>query len=137
SKYKLMFIPFYHPLYKKQFAYEYDEAETWYKENNKGKRLSVKDLEPDEKVLYEKGANLRQLMWRKYKLLDMTLQEFQQEYPSNILESFISTGNSVFDQSMVLNRFNHVIEPYKKNEIINEVPELLHKFINRGLEIFY
>lgn len=137
SKYKLMFIPFYHPLYKKQFAYEYDEAETWYKENNKGKRLSMADLEPDEKVLYDKGANLRQLMWRRYKLLDMTLQEFQQEYPSNILESFISTGNSVFDQSLVLNRFNHVIEPYKKNEIINEVPELLHKFINRGLEIFY
>jgi Terminase RNaseH-like domain len=137
SKYKLMFIPFYHPLYKKQFAYEYDEAETWYKENNKGKRLSMADLEPDEKVLYDKGANLRQLMWRRYKLLDMTLQEFQQEYPSNILESFISTGNSVFDQSIVLNRFNHVIEPYKKNEIINEVPELLYKYINRGLKVFH
>ncbi|MBB6445621.1 hypothetical protein [Bacillus benzoevorans] len=97
SKYKLMFIPFYHDLYKKQFKFEYDEAEIWHKEDNKGVRLSVKDLEPSEKVLYDKGANLRQLMWRRYKLLDMTLQEFQQEYPSNILESFISTGSSVFE----------------------------------------
>ncbi|MFB5281914.1 DNA packaging protein [Peribacillus sp. Hz7] len=137
SKYKTMFIPFYHDLYKKQFKFEHDEAESWYKENNKGTRLSVKDLEPDEKLLYEKGCNLRFLMWRRYKLLDMTLQEFQQEYPSNILESFISTGSSVFDQTTVLDRLNSAMQPYKKNEIINDVPELLHKFINKGLEIFY
>ena len=137
SKYKTMFIPFFHNLYRKQFAYEHDEAETWYKENNQGKRLSVKDLEPSEKVLYEKGANLRFLMWRRYKLLDMTLQEFQQEYPSNILESFISTGSSVFDQTMVLDRINRVIPPLSKNEIINDVPELLHKFVGRGLNVFH
>lgn len=137
SKYKLMFIPFFHDLYKKQFKFEHDEAETWYKEDNKGVRLSVKDLEPSEKVLYDKGANLRFLMWRRYKLLDMTLQEFQQEYPSNILESFISTGSSVFDQSIVLDRLNSVIEPFKKDEILNEVPDLLHKFIGKGLEIFH
>ncbi|MFJ8263309.1 DNA packaging protein [Rummeliibacillus sp. NPDC094406] len=136
SKYKLMFIPFYHELYKKQFKFEYDEAEAWYRGDNKGSRLSVKDLEPDELVLYEKGANLRQLMWRRYKLLDMTLQEFQQEYPSNMLESFISTGTSVFDQALILQRMNGVQAPYKKNNIINDVPELIHKYINKGLEIF-
>lgn len=136
SKYKLMFIPFYHELYKKQFKFEYDEAEAWYRADNKGSRLSVKDLEPDEQVLYEKGANLRQLMWRRYKLLDMTLQEFQQEYPSNMLESFISTGTSVFNQALILQRMNGVQAPYKKNNIINDVPKLIHKYINRGLEIF-
>ncbi|WP_449619969.1 DNA packaging protein [Robertmurraya sp. Marseille-Q9965] len=137
SKYKLMFIPFYHDLYKKQFKFEHDEAENWHKEDNKGVRLSVKDLEPSEKVLYDKGANLRFLMWRRYKLLDMTLQEFQQEYPSNILESFISTGSSVFNQSMILDRLNTVIEPFKKDELLNELPGLLHKFLGKGLEIFH
>lgn len=137
SKYKLMFIPFYHELYKKQFKYEYDEAETWYKENNKGKRLSVAELEPSEKVLYDAGANLRQIMWRQYKLLDMTLQEFQQEYPSNVLESFISTGSSVFDQATIINRMNTSLIPLKKSDIMQDVPELVHKFIGRGLEIFH
>jgi hypothetical protein len=137
SKYKTMFIPFYHELYKKQFKFEYDEAEIWFRADNKGVRLSVKDLEPSEKVLYDAGANLRQLMWRRYKLLDMTLQEFQQEYPSNVLESFISTGSSVFNQTMIINRMNTALTPHKKNEIIDDVSELLHKFINKGLEVFH
>ena len=137
SKYKLMFIPFYHDLYRKQFKFEYDEAETWFKEDNKGVRLSAKDLEPSEEILYKAGANLRQLMWRRYKLLDMTLQEFQQEYPSNILESFISTGSSVFNQSMILDRLNSATDPFKKDEIVQDVPELLHKFIGRGLNIYH
>lgn len=137
SKYKTMFIPFYHDLYKKQFKYEHDEAETWYKEDNKGVRLSVKDLEPSEKVLYDNGANLRFLMWRRYKLLDMTLQEFQQEYPSNVLESFISTGSSVFDQAMIINRMNTAMKPLGKNDVISASTAILHKFINKGLEIFH
>lgn len=136
SKYKTMFIPFYHDLYKKQFKYEHDEAETWYKEDNKGVRLSVKDLESSEKVLYDNGANLRFLMWRRYKLLDMTLQEFQQEYPSNVLESFISTGSSIFDQAMIINRMNTAMKALGKNDVINDSKEILHKFINKGLEIF-
>src|SRR5699024_7608838 len=44
SKYKAMFIPFYHKLYKKQFKHDYDEAEKWHIAND-GKRLSKKDLE--------------------------------------------------------------------------------------------
>ncbi|WP_210367422.1 DNA packaging protein [Bacillus sp. REN3] len=137
SKYKTMFIPFYHDLYKKQFAHDHDEAEKYHRETNKGKRLSVADLEPDEKVLYDNGANLRFLMWRRYKLLDMTLQEFQQEYPSNILESFISTGNSVFDQSIVLSRLGNIKTPLSKNEVKDDVPEILYKYIGKGLSIFY
>ena len=137
SKYKSMFIPFYHDLYKKQFKFEHDEAETWFKADNKGVRLSVKELEPDEKILHDRGANLRFLMWRRYKLLDMTLQEFQQEYPSNILESFISTGSSVFNQSAILSRLNTIVKPFSKSEVIEDVPGLLHRFIGKGLEIFF
>ncbi|GAA4704238.1 hypothetical protein GCM10023228_05250 [Brevibacillus fulvus] len=136
SKYKAFFVPFYASLYKEQFRAEHDEAEEWFKANNKGNRLREKDLEPDEKILYEKGANLRFLMWRRYKLLDMTLQEFYQEYPSNPMESFISTGQSVFDQSKVLERLNYVSEPLPTNEVYNQLPDVLKPYINRGLYIY-
>ncbi|WP_066174671.1 terminase large subunit domain-containing protein [Bacillus marinisedimentorum] len=137
SKYKAMFIPFFHELYKKQFKHDHDEAEKWFKEDNKGVRLSVKELEPTEKVLHDAGANLRFLMWRRYKLLDMELQEFQQEYPSNPLESFVTSGNAVFDQSKVLERINHVLTPLDRKQLIDEVPEVLHRYINKGFYIYY
>lgn len=137
SKYVSYFVPFFHKLYKKQFAHDYDEAETWYKATNKGKRLSVDDLEDDELVLYKNGANLRQLMWRRWKMLDMeSPQQFMQEYPSNPIESFISTGQSVFDQTKVLNRLSYIREPLPKGDIIAIVPESLHKYIGKGLNIF-
>lgn len=136
SKYKAFFVPFYASLYKEQFRAEHDEAEKWFKETNKGDRLREKNLEPDEKILYEKGANLRFLMWRRYKLLDMTLQEFYQEYPSNPMESFISTGQSVFDQSKVLERLNYILEPLSTNEVYSQLPDVLKPYINRGLYIY-
>ncbi|MED4374318.1 terminase family protein [Schinkia azotoformans] len=137
SKYKAMFIPFYHELYKKQFKHDHDEAEQWYKEDNNGRRLSVKDLEDDEKILYEQGANLRFIMWRRWKLLDLSEQEFFQEYPANPLQSFISTGQSVFDQAKVLERLNYVIEPLERKVLIDELPVILHRYINKGLYIYH
>lgn len=137
SKYKAMFIPFYHDLYKKQFKNDHDEAEKWHKLDNKGVRLSVKDLEPEEKVLHDKGANLRFIMWRRYKLLDMELQDFQQEYPSNPMESFISTGLSVFDQSKVLERMGYVLEPLSKENVNTELVDSLKRYVNRGLTIYH
>lgn len=138
SKYVPYFIPFYHKLYKKQFAYEYNEAEEWYKANNKGKRLSKDDLDDDELALFEAGANLRQLMWRQYKIMDMeNEQQFMQEYPSNPIESFVSTGRSVFDQQKVLQRLSHTIEPLSRQELVNELPPSLLKYVGRGLEIYH
>lgn len=137
SKYKAFFVPFYASLYKKQFKNEHDEAEKWYREDNKGTRLGVKDLEPDEKILHEKGANLRFIMWRRYKLLDMSPQEFYQEYPSNPMESFISTGQSVFDQSKVLERLNYIIDPLTTNDVHDDLPEVLRAYLNRGLYIYH
>lgn len=137
SKYVPYFIPFYHKLYKKQFAHDYDEAERWYKATNGGKRLASDDLEDDEAVLHNVGATLRQLMWRRWKIQDMeNEQQFMQEYPSNALESFISTGKSVFDQNKVLTRLSYAIEPLPKNEVLSEVPESVRKYLGKGLNLF-
>lgn len=138
SKYIPYFIPFFHKLYKNQFKHDYNEAEIWYKANNGGKRLSVEDLEDDEKILYEKGANLKQLMWRRWKIQDMEDEtQFMQEYPSNPIESFISTGRSVFDQTKVLQRLSNTIDPLSKKELENELPAHLSKYVGKGLDIFY
>lgn len=136
SKYKAFFFPFYSSAYVKQFRHEHDEAEKWYKDNNKGRRLQQKDLEKDEQILYQKGANLRFLMWRRWKLLDMDIQQFYQEFPSTPMESFISTGNSVFEQSKILERMNYVLPAIPKSECV-DVPESLIQYINKGLNIYH
>lgn len=138
SKYKDYFVPFYHKLYKIQFKFDYDEAELWYRATNSGARLKPEDLEEDEEVLYKAGANLKQLMWRRWKIQDMDDEtQFMQEYPSTPLESFISTGRSIFDQTKVLKRMNNTIEPLNRTDLENELPESTFRYINRGLVVYY
>ncbi|GKV64093.1 MULTISPECIES: DNA packaging protein [unclassified Sporosarcina] len=141
SKYVPVFIPFYHKLYKKQFAYDHEEAMQWYMANNKGKRLSKADLDDEELQLFEADANLKMLAWRQWKIMDMEgVEQFYQEYPANPMQSFISTGNSVFDQSKVLNRMGNTIEPLSREDVIEGIqdfPEYLVRFIGKGLDIFH
>ncbi|MEK4700268.1 terminase family protein [Solibacillus sp. FSL R7-0668] len=137
SKYISYFVPFFHKLYKKQFAHDYNEAETWYKATNKGKRLGTDELEDDELLLYSAGANLKQLMWRRWKMLDMeSPQQFMQEYPSNPMESFISTGQSVFDQTKVLTRLSYAKQPLDRKMVSPNVPESVRKYVGKGLDLF-
>ncbi|WP_394175595.1 DNA packaging protein [Guptibacillus hwajinpoensis] len=136
SKYRAFFIPFFASLYKKQFKSDYDEAWKWHKEYY-GHNLTQKDLEEDEKVLYEKGANLKQICWRRWKLTDMELEEFYQEYPSNPMESFISSGESVFNQSKVLERSSNVLPPLSKKDIENDIPAILRKYLGKQLFIYH
>lgn len=141
SKYSAYFIPFYHKLYKKQFAYEHEQAMEWYKANNKGKRLSKDDLDEEELVLFNNNANLKMLAWRQWKILDMdSKQQFYQEFPSSPMESFISTGDALFDQSKVLQSVSHAITPLSKEDVLNQAvdfPESLLKYVGKGLDIFY
>lgn len=141
SKYVPVFIPFYHKLYKKQFKFDHEEAMEWYKATNKGKRMSREDLDDEEMVLFEAGANLNMLAWRRWKILDMESEEqFYQEYPADPMQSFISTGKRVFDQSKVLKRMGHVLPPLSREDVLNnslDFPEYLVKYIGKGLDIFH
>lgn len=137
SRFKMYFIPFYHKLYLKQWKTEMEEAEEWFKSTNSGNRMSPKDFEDDEKILYDKGCTIKSLMWRRFKLLDMELEEFHQEYPSNLYEAFVASGNGLFKQSKVLERMEHIINPLNRDEVDGEIPQSLYRFIGRGLEIYY
>ncbi|PGR77754.1 DNA packaging protein [Bacillus thuringiensis] len=136
SKYKAFFFPFYSSSYAKQFKDDYDEAEAWYKENNKGKRLTKDDLEQDELYLYEQGATLKQLMWRRWKLLDMSLQQFYQEFPATPMESFISSGLNVFDQQKIVERSKYIKKPLVYKDIKVSIPDSIAKYIGKSLMIY-
>nr|WP_267495923.1 terminase family protein [Bacillus pacificus] len=136
SKYKAFFFPFYSSSYAKQFKDDYDEAEIWYKENNKGKRLTKDDLEQDELYLYEQGATLKQLMWRRWKLLDMTLQQFYQEFPATPMESFISSGLNVFDQQKIVERLKYIEKPLLYRDVKMIIPDSIAKYIGKSLMIY-
>jgi len=137
SRYKAFFYNWFAKAYEKQFRYEHDLAEEWFKSINKGDRLRERDLEKDEKVLFDAGCNLRFLMWRRWKLSSMKLEDFQQEFPSFPIEAFKFSGASVFDQSKILECLQNVLEPLPTEMVIKEVPEILKPYINRGLYIFH
>jgi len=135
SKYKPFFYNWINN--KTMFKKEYDIAEQYYKDIGNGDRLRPKDLEKDEIELVEKyGANLKQIMWRRWKLEDMELEEFQQEFPSHYMESFISTGSSVFSSKVIIDRLQYVPEPLKGDEMIMELPDSLRIYLNKNLFIY-
>lgn len=136
SKYKAFFFPFSSSSYAKQFKEDYDEAETWYKSDNKGKRLSKDELEIDELFLLEQGASYKQLMWRRWKLLDMSLQQFYQEFPATPMESFISSGLSVFDQQKIIERLKYIVKPLIYKDIKMEIPDDIAKYVGKSLMIY-
>lgn len=137
SRYKTFFFPWFASAYKQQFKSDYDEAERWFKATYH-KRLTPDWLDNDEQILLEQGANLRQLMWRQWKLSGGTSENsFKQEYPSNALEAFISTGNSVFDTSKIVARLPYVTPPMTVQEIGASLPVSLKPYVSRkALNVF-
>ncbi|WP_218123371.1 terminase large subunit domain-containing protein [Carnobacterium viridans] len=137
SRYKTFFFPWFASAYKQQFKSDYDEAERWFKATYH-KRLTPDWLDNDEQILLEMGANLRQLMWRQWKLSGGTSENsFKQEYPSNALEAFISTGQSVFDTSKIVNRLPYVTPPMSVQEIGASLPVSLKSYVSRkALNVF-
>jgi hypothetical protein len=137
TNYKAFFYGWTSDAYKDQFKFEHDIAEEWYKTQNKGQRLSLKDLNAEQKRIYQAGANLRMLMWREWKLSSMSLEDFQTEFPSYPEEAFKTSGQNVFDQSKVLARLENVPEPLTKDELKSELPETLLKYIGKGLNVYH
>ena len=62
--------------------------------------------------------------------------DFYQEYPSNPLESFISTGNAVFNQTKILNRLSYANEPIDKSEMRSQLPESIRQWASKGIVLF-
>ncbi|ADL07762.1 hypothetical protein [Thermosediminibacter oceani] len=135
SKYKAFFFNWFEN--KELFREEYKLAEEWWKAQNHGQRFSRKDLEKDEIPLFEAGAQLQQICWRRWKLQDMTLEQFQQEYPSTPEEAFLSTNVGVFSMQKILERMNYLPLPLQKEELQGiELPKSLIPYLNKGLFLY-
>ena len=57
----------------------------------------IEELDEEEKQLQSLGATMEQLIWRRSMVENTSLEKFHQEYPSTLMESFISTSNNVFN----------------------------------------
>lgn len=137
TNYKAYFYGWTSDAYKEQFRHEHDIAVEWYRNNNKGQRLHASELDEKEKRLVNIGANLRMLMWRRWKLSSMSLEDFQQEFPGFPEEAFKTSGQNVFDQGKILERLENTLPPITIDELRTEVPETLSKYLGKGLSVYH
>lgn len=138
SVWKAHFYSWLAEAYSKQFKYQFDEAEAWYKANNKGKRMSKNDLELDEIYLHEQqNASFRQLMFRRYYIELNSIDKFKQEFPSNPDEAFLTTHKSIFDMGKIMERIQHALPPMASKEAKLQIPLKLQQYLNKNLFIFH
>lgn len=137
TNFKAFFYSWISDAHKGQFKSEIKQAVEWYKATNKGSRLAAKELDIEQKRLHESGATLDMLMWRDWKLSTMSIEDFQMEFPSTAVEAFKSTGRNVFDQGKIIDRLNHIPEPIEAEILKKELPEQLHKWIGKGVNIYH
>ena len=92
---------------KKMFADEYSEYRKKYK-SIYGNLLTESDLNEHEIALYTNGASMDQLMWRRLKISNNSEEVFRQEFPSNPIEAFVSSGANIFNAEVIQTRLNGV-----------------------------
>ncbi|WP_003545412.1 terminase large subunit domain-containing protein [Desulfotomaculum nigrificans] len=136
SKYKAFFFPWYSSATSNQFKHEIDLAEKWFRLNNHGHRMRPEDLERDEIPLREKGISFKLLMWRRWKLEDISIEDFNQEFPSTPEESFKATSRSVFDTQKITERLNYILPPLSRADIKKELPFSLDQYLGKGFFIY-
>lgn len=99
--------------------------------------IADEELDEDELDLIKLGASMEQLIWRRLKIETTGVENFRQEFPSTIMESFITTGNAVFKgakvNSVEMAIISENIEPLRLNSI-NDLPTELKRY--KGLSIW-
>ncbi len=66
-----------------------------------GKLPETNELDETEQALIGQGASIEQIVWRRLKIANSSLEQFRQEFPSNPVEAFVSTGTNYFNVSMI------------------------------------
>ncbi|WP_129598435.1 terminase large subunit domain-containing protein [Anaerophilus nitritogenes] len=113
---------------KIMFADEYKQFKNvWI--DRKGKMLTKADLDNEELDLHSKGATLEQLIWRRLKISNSSEEQFKQEFPSNPMEAFLTSGNSIFDVNYIAERSRYLDKHIKKP---TDLPECLRHLYGRS-----
>jgi hypothetical protein len=116
------------------FIRDYEESTEVYK-NRYGGDLTRNDLDEEEVHLYEEMGGeenplaLKKLMWRRMKISNIGTEKFRQEYPSNAMESFLVSGNNIFDLEKIQERFM-TVDTAPKFKLTKDAPAILRKWRN-------
>lgn len=123
---------------KVMFADEYEHFYNVWKSRNNEKILSESDFDEEEVNLFEKGATIKQLIWRRLKISNSSKEQFRQEFPSTSYESFITSGEGVFDVEYISERERFLPKALGKKEVLisSTLSDILSNQINNGLNIY-
>lgn len=132
NMYKAFFFDWYNG--KEQFADEYKQFSERYI-NMHGALPTVEELDDTEKALHKKGATIEQLAWRRLKIANSSLEEFNQEFPSDPTVAFVTTGSNIFNPQMVYDRLNYIDEVIPLG-IPKDLPDSLKQWHNRGFTVW-
>lgn len=119
------------------FKKDYKNAVKRFKSRNDNKMLTKEELTEEERTLITLGATLEQIVWRRLKIETIGADLFKQEFPSTMLESFLTTGNSLFDAERI-NSIETALITNKTTPLnkIEDLPKELRKYFKRGLDIW-
>ncbi|WMJ81254.1 hypothetical protein RBU49_03080 [Clostridium sp. MB40-C1] len=123
------------------FKREMDESVKTYVALN-DTELTYDMLEDEEKDLINYyGADLRIIMWRRLKIADSSIEEFNQEFPITDNVAFVSTGNAMFDSKrlaeveMAIIKNKNLVVSKSKIKNIKELSSLIG-YYNKEFKIY-
>ena len=121
------------------FKAEYEKYWKIFKNIN-GHEFSNKDLTEEEIKLmadYPK-INLHILCWRRLKIQNSSVSQFNQEYPLTDDLAFVSTGNSVFDNKRVTSILTELKKKkqYINKAELNDLDNTMYKYLDKSLFIY-
>lgn len=124
---------------KDMFVEQYEEYWQIWKSQHNGKTFSQSDLTEEEQEIMNNypNADLKMMCWRRLKINNSSLDQFNQEYPLTDDLAFISTGANVFDNRRVSNVLQSIL--LQKNKYIkkpNNLPHELSKFYGKSFFIY-
>jgi hypothetical protein len=93
---------------KLMFKDEYEMfSQRWIKNN--GSLPTYEELSETEKQLFDSNCSIEQLVWRRLKISNSSPEQFAQEFPSNPIEAFVSTGSNIFDPTQIHKEIKRVL----------------------------
>lgn len=115
------------------FADEYEQFAKRYVDLN-GRLPAVEEFDSAEISLYNRGASIEQIAWRRLKISNSSEIQFAQEFPSTPSEAFVSTDDNVFDNQKIHER----IESSRSKTISmpTTLPDILKPWYNRGFSLW-
>lgn len=119
-----------------------DEYEKFKKifNNINGHEFGEKDLTEEEKELLKvEGMTLDIICWRRLKIQNSSIDQFNQEFPLTDAMAFITSGNSVFDNERITNVLSVLQlqkEKYIKKTDIEDLPSILKQYYSRSFFMY-